>query len=597
MWWGWWLVGVLLEAHASMGTPTIKWQYNTGCDSVAQPTYYGGRVYISGRDTINEVMHVTAVDAARGTPQWDTAIRTTAGSSPVVICPFQSEVYAFTIGGFSPGATLYAFNATTTSPTAEEEWRWRHGYSIMHVSASAGKVMTFGKYASSHDGRRISVVHILDATGGVTDGENRGTVKFRRHEWISRPAFHEGVLYYAKGDGVLCAWEVVPRKREKWCVDSWSGVTAFSDDPPTVHPESRGVLFVSTVETSPDPESFYFILLDMDTGAVRWTHSSRTSLPIKHPLVVLDDMGLVYVSFVHHVHGARMSVYNTTSRSNIWTNRTLVDAFWSPPTYHNRTLYAISSTPTSQHLSAFDFFTGDHKWTLPLHQGEGCDPINGRPCPGPPTVTAGLVYVPGSDGTVYAVSTTSPSPSLWKKEHNIPTFFGYVAALCGAVAVCIALLLPRYVLSRSRKSTEAGHASRYHVVEKLGSGGFGVVYLVSRKTDGEKFAMKYIQCDNDDDCQEALSEWRVISALQGHPNMIKVHETFMNWSVEKSVLDSKSSRKSDRLLGSMADIEGSRYVCIVMPYYPEGDLKRYILSYKPGDLVPERVILSFAGQV
>ena len=111
----------------------------------------------------------------------------------------------------------------------------------------------------------------------------------------------------------------------------------------------------------------------------------------------------------------------------------------------------------------------------------------------------------------------------------------------------------------------------------------------------------------------ALKEFDVIRKVQGHPNMIIMADMFMNWFdvVEKpsrygSNLASRPKNIQHNTYGAVGfdpqggfeaeDDEQPRYVCIVMEYYPQGDLKRYIASY-PEDIIPESIIIHVARQL
>lgn len=166
---------------------------------------------------------------------------------------------------------------------------------------------------------------------------------------------------------------------------------------------------------------------------------------------------------------------------------------------------------------------------------------------------------------------------------------------------------------------------KYKILCKLGQGGFGTVYLVARKPDAERFAMKYIVCKDEEERDYAIKEFELLYSSQGHPNMIRLIEMFMNWSTaEESVpinssVDDEStqtrlaqkrsgglnSKGSQGGRGSKTSSKGKKgdpstlpllqiapkYVCIVMDYCPEGDLARYILKvYQMGAIVPEHMI-------
>ena len=181
-----------------------------------------------------------------------------------------------------------------------------------------------------------------------------------------------------------------------------------------------------------------------------------------------------------------------------------------------------------------------------------------------------------------------PSVSFFRTKGGIVTI-----CVCAAIIVILAVATVAYF---QRKQPELEHPlennSKYRLVSKLGQGGFGTVFLVQRKnsTSTEQYAMKYIACQSEEDRHYAMKEFELIRSAQGHPNMIRLIDMFMSWSNEgeegASVngtpkTDSKSgspkgpSSQERQALLSLAP----RYVCIVMEYYPEGDLSNFILDH------------------
>ncbi|CDW87482.1 protein kinase domain containing protein [Stylonychia lemnae] len=63
----------------------------------------------------------------------------------------------------------------------------------------------------------------------------------------------------------------------------------------------------------------------------------------------------------------------------------------------------------------------------------------------------------------------------------------------------------------------------YHFIERLGSGGFGVVYLAQERKSGDKFAVKAIQKNKIQDYDTFQNEIRTLRTLD-HPNIIKLYE-------------------------------------------------------------------------
>jgi serine/threonine protein kinase len=162
--------------------------------------------------------------------------------------------------------------------------------------------------------------------------------------------------------------------------------------------------------------------------------------------------------------------------------------------------------------------------------------------------------------------------------------------------------------------------TKYRIIQRIGKGAHGVVFLVENKKTKVKFALKYICCEDDAELAMALKEFDVIRKVQGHPNMILMVDMFMNWfdQVEKpsrhgSNLAPRPKHLQQSTYGAIGfDPQGAyagdedeqpRYVCIVMEYYPLGDLKKFIATYggaapAAGDVViPEGIVIFVARQL
>ncbi|KEG12690.1 putative protein kinase [Trypanosoma grayi] len=73
------------------------------------------------------------------------------------------------------------------------------------------------------------------------------------------------------------------------------------------------------------------------------------------------------------------------------------------------------------------------------------------------------------------------------------------------------------------------HGSRYEVVRRIGEGAFSSVHLVRRKTDGQRFALKFLVCADNKERLDAIRECETINSVQGHPNIIRLVDMFMNY--------------------------------------------------------------------
>ncbi len=69
----------------------------------------------------------------------------------------------------------------------------------------------------------------------------------------------------------------------------------------------------------------------------------------------------------------------------------------------------------------------------------------------------------------------------------------------------------------------------YYFEKKLGSGGYGAVYLAKNKKTGVKVAVKAMQKGRIQDYEAFKNEIAILKQLD-HPNIIKLHET---WETER----------------------------------------------------------------
>eukprot|EP01059_Diplonema_ambulator_P033218 TRINITY_DN6850_c1_g1_i1.p1 TRINITY_DN6850_c1_g1~~TRINITY_DN6850_c1_g1_i1.p1 ORF type:complete len:800 (+),score=183.13 TRINITY_DN6850_c1_g1_i1:54-2453(+) len=264
-----------------------------------------------------------------------------------------------------------------------------------------------------------------------------------------------------------------------------------------------------------------------------------------------------------------------------------IDAFWTAPipSHTDSTVYVIAVNQTHEMLYALKEGFMQWSYAFELHS-------NTLIAPSVPAVCKENVVFASQNGTVicFTIAGNVPVPSNstpWYRQAK-----WLVNIVVGAIAVCAMMLC--YYLSKGR-SGELDHTSpgrKYQVISKLGSGSYGVVYLVRRKSDKVLFALKYLSCDSDDAQERALLEFRTMRSYQGHPNMIKVVETFMNWSNSSDESDEKSE---EPLLEDMKRFNSPKYVCLVMPFYRQGDLKQFALNYP--DHIPEKLLLDFAAQI
>ncbi|KPI90622.1 putative Protein kinase [Leptomonas seymouri] len=77
------------------------------------------------------------------------------------------------------------------------------------------------------------------------------------------------------------------------------------------------------------------------------------------------------------------------------------------------------------------------------------------------------------------------------------------------------------------------HDSSYRLLQRIGMGAFSSVYLVQHKATNLRYAMKYIVCRDDRERLAALRECEVAHCLQGHPQVIRIADMFMNYRFQR----------------------------------------------------------------
>ncbi|CUG86752.1 protein kinase, putative, partial [Bodo saltans] len=134
---------------------------------------------------------------------------------------------------------------------------------------------------------------------------------------------------------------------------------------------------------------------------------------------------------------------------------------------------------------------------------------------------------------------------------------------------------------------------RYKILGKIGEGAFSVVYLVARRVDNVRFAMKYMECQSDVQRQEAIKECEIMRSLQGHPNVINLYDMFMNYEFDAA--EPPNDEATALMVASERKTKRSRHLCLVMEYHGAGDLRRWALNHKGNP--SEAILCSVAFQV
>eukprot|EP00754_Rhynchopus_humris_P015158 Rhum_TRINITY_DN14427_c11_g10::Rhum_TRINITY_DN14427_c11_g10_i1::g.89942::m.89942 len=288
---------------------------------------------------------------------------------------------------------------------------------------------------------------------------------------------------------------------------------------------------------------------------------------------------------------------------------------WSMPVVDGSTVYVTAINTTHEIVMALGEAPNDTAEILWMHSTH----INNALWiqPGPPTLsTSTLTLVVGSNnGSIfsYCVDDSTPAPP----DVPVPDkpWYKQTAYLLGIALGLVSLGLILYCcVCTSVSHTLDSPASKYQMVSRLGSGSYGVVYLVRHRTNKALCALKYLNCDSDESQERALLEFTTMRTFQGHPNMIRVLETFMNWkdcsdetgkdvrkspsaktSEESRALLSPAGFRPDEPLSEMKKFTSPKYVCLLMPFYKQGDLKSF--AQRHSGPMPEELLLDFAAQV
>jgi serine/threonine protein kinase len=77
-------------------------------------------------------------------------------------------------------------------------------------------------------------------------------------------------------------------------------------------------------------------------------------------------------------------------------------------------------------------------------------------------------------------------------------------------------------------------AAEFHNIKKLGLGSFGVVYRVTRRSDGAEFALKEISLGKEG-LVNVMKEVETMKMLQ-HRNIVRLYEHWMDSSQEEMYL-------------------------------------------------------------
>ncbi|XP_039265397.1 serine/threonine kinase-like domain-containing protein STKLD1 [Styela clava] len=115
----------------------------------------------------------------------------------------------------------------------------------------------------------------------------------------------------------------------------------------------------------------------------------------------------------------------------------------------------------------------------------------------------------------------------------------------------------------------------YRVLQRLGKGAQGSVYLVESKMDKGSYVLKKVECNDEGEANKAFKEAMALQELK-HPFICGYKEFFVTWDKEESAM----------------------FVCIVMNFYEMGDLAKVIKTKRQKqEPIEEMIIKKWTGQM
>eukprot|EP01064_Diplonema_japonicum_P020766 TRINITY_DN30348_c0_g1_i1.p1 TRINITY_DN30348_c0_g1~~TRINITY_DN30348_c0_g1_i1.p1 ORF type:complete len:757 (+),score=126.20 TRINITY_DN30348_c0_g1_i1:94-2364(+) len=558
-----------LLAVACGGQGDVTWEFDTGALDLATPAVWEDKVF-SVSSSPGQEGRLVALGENDGVLIWDHILHGSFEtlSQPLVYIDAPEDAVLF----IPSDEQLFAINAS--DPYAAV---WPSGPSLVKPSKPClGGELIF--VSSEPHG----TVHALR----VHDGKEMWRVTLGQK--VSAPVYIDVTsIVVVVGEGMVYALDAMTGS-SYWNISIKGSVTGTSA--PMAYPPTSSI-FLTTMEDvdgSSDAKKLHMYSISV-VGKINWEASGNGSYGLSQPVICQNKM-----IFTSWTGGGNVTALNMEDGSTIWSALDLHNfANLSEPVCSQALVYVTASTLWSQDIWALSTDDGDFYWSnlvvTPQACSQGCSV---KFPPNPPLLDGGSAFIAGIDATVYALPVPThpvPPPPPHSGSTSVPAYVGYIAAGGGVLVVCLVLSIPKACKKKKPKvATTANNSpeSRYVAIRKLGSGSYGTVYEVKCKKDGKLYALKRIPCDNDTERIEAIREWRVLCGIE-HPNKITAYETFMNWS----------NSRTDEEDVNINHMVHRRFVCIVMQYCPEGDLKQYIQSYGRNEKVPESVILSFSGQL
>eukprot|EP00058_Branchiostoma_floridae_P010879 XP_002596367.1 hypothetical protein BRAFLDRAFT_76176 [Branchiostoma floridae] len=115
----------------------------------------------------------------------------------------------------------------------------------------------------------------------------------------------------------------------------------------------------------------------------------------------------------------------------------------------------------------------------------------------------------------------------------------------------------------------------YKVLQRLGKGAQGSVFLAENRIDGRKYVLKKVECNDESEANKAFKEAMALQELK-NPYVCGYKEFFVTWDKEESAM----------------------FVCIVMEYYKMGDLDKVLRQKRSKkESIEELILKKWLGQM
>ena len=115
----------------------------------------------------------------------------------------------------------------------------------------------------------------------------------------------------------------------------------------------------------------------------------------------------------------------------------------------------------------------------------------------------------------------------------------------------------------------------YKLLQRLGKGAQGSVFLVEHRSDGQKYVLKKVECNDESEANKAFKEAMALQELR-HQFICGYKEFFVTWDRDESAM----------------------FVCIVMDFYEMGDLAKVLKTKRlKHENIEEVMLKKWLGQM